>query len=238
MPYRDDLASLEARRDELRRDLADINKKAEALAEAVRDKDAVARELAAVEARIERIPSRRLPLLDSVKIASPCSASWDDMIGDERARFCAHCQKNVYNLSAMASEEAERLLREHEGSLCVRLYRRADGKVMTTDCPVGLKRKRLKIAAVSALGAGAMALTAFMSLWRSRGSVAMMGEMAPISPAPVETTTPARVMTGATAWTQGTSMPSESPAPPTPPQNQKLPANQKSPKPKAETGMY
>src|SRR4051794_35729115 len=116
MPYRDDQQTLVARREELRRDLADATRKAEIFADAVRDKETLTRELASIEARIERTPSRRLPLLDAVSIASPCTASWDSMIGDERVRFCGSCQKNVYNLSAMVSDEAERLLAQHEGA--------------------------------------------------------------------------------------------------------------------------
>ncbi len=45
--------------------------------------------------------------LRNVKVASPCSADWDRMIGDERARFCGQCELNVYNLSAMSTLEAE-----------------------------------------------------------------------------------------------------------------------------------
>ena len=39
--------------------------------------------------------------LDNIKIASPCSADWDAMIGNERSRHCGDCKLNVYNLSGM-----------------------------------------------------------------------------------------------------------------------------------------
>lgn len=84
-------------------------------------------------------------LLDGLTIASPCSVSWDSMKGDERARDCSQCRLRVYNLSAMTRPEAESLLEEKEGKLCVRFFRRADGTVMTQDCPVGLRAVRLKI---------------------------------------------------------------------------------------------
>ena len=32
--------------------------------------------------------TQSLNLLDRVRIASPCSASWSDMAGDDRVRFC------------------------------------------------------------------------------------------------------------------------------------------------------
>ena len=38
-------------------------------------------------------------------IASPCTASWDDMEGDDKVRFCGECELNVYNLSAMTEGE-------------------------------------------------------------------------------------------------------------------------------------
>src|SRR5690242_6929723 len=85
-----------------------------------------------------------IPLLQNVRVASPCSASWQDMtpIQGERVRFCDGCRKRVYNLSAMGQAEAEGLLRAHEGHLCVRYYRRRDGTILTTDCPVGLAAAR------------------------------------------------------------------------------------------------
>jgi hypothetical protein len=75
--------------------------------------------------------------LENIKIASPCSQDWNEMIGSERKRFCGECKLNVYNLSGMSRAEAENLLLNSEGRLCVRFYRRADGSVLTKDCPVG-----------------------------------------------------------------------------------------------------
>ncbi len=128
-----------------------------------------------------RAGRRALPLLDSVKIASPCTASWDEMIGDERARFCTHCQKDVFNLSAMPREEAETFLRERTSEVCVRLYKRADGTVLTSDCPVGVTRKRrrrLVVAAVTAVGGGLMAAGAFFLFRPQRLTCTMtMGKM-------------------------------------------------------------
>ena len=45
--------------------------------------------------------------LNNIKIASPCSANWDEMYGNERKRFCGDCKLNVYNLSGMSRDEAE-----------------------------------------------------------------------------------------------------------------------------------
>jgi len=56
--------------------------------------------------------------LEQVEIASPCSAAWSDMEGDDRVRFCRQCQQNVYNLSAMSRSEAEILFKKWKESLC------------------------------------------------------------------------------------------------------------------------
>ena len=91
--------------------------------------------------------------LDDIKIASPCSQDWNEMIGTERKRFCGECKLNVYNLSGMSQTEAENLLIDSEGRLCVRFYRRADGSVLTEDCPVGwqaIKRRVSRTATAAA----------------------------------------------------------------------------------------
>ncbi|MBD0373544.1 MAG: hypothetical protein ICV60_22110 [Pyrinomonadaceae bacterium] len=76
--------------------------------------------------------------LDNVRVSAPCSSDWNQMIGDERVRFCRHCSLNVYNLSGMTRREAESLIANAEGHLCVRYYRRRDGTILTKNCPVGL----------------------------------------------------------------------------------------------------
>ncbi|MGL4550509.1 MAG: hypothetical protein ACRC33_04930 [Gemmataceae bacterium] len=91
-----------------------------------------------------------LNLLDDIRIASPCSARWDDMAGDVRARHCGACDRTVYDLSRLTAGQAADLIREKEGSLCVRLFRRADGRVLTANCPVGLgdQLRRLRDGAI------------------------------------------------------------------------------------------
>jgi len=83
-----------------------------------------------------------IPLLDNVRVAAPCPANWNEMVGGERVRYCRACEKNVYNLSEMTRKDAEELLETHEGRLCIRYYQRADGKIITQNCPVGLQALR------------------------------------------------------------------------------------------------
>ncbi|MBD0325380.1 MAG: hypothetical protein ICV68_03060 [Pyrinomonadaceae bacterium] len=77
--------------------------------------------------------------LEHVRVAAPCSADWEQMHGSEKVRFCAECNLSVYNLSEMTKKEAERLIVQNEGWLCVRFYRRTDGTILTNNCPVGLR---------------------------------------------------------------------------------------------------
>jgi hypothetical protein len=88
--------------------------------------------------------------LDNLKIASPCSADWNAMHGDERKRFCGDCKLNVYNLSGMTRYDAEHLLRLSEGRLCVRYFQRADGTVLTRNCPVGWARVKQRVSILAA----------------------------------------------------------------------------------------
>src|SRR5437870_1779112 len=77
--------------------------------------------------------------LDGVTVAAPCAAQWDEMLGNDRVRFCGQCELNVYNLSSMSRGQAEALITGTEGRLCVRFHRRKDGSILTDDCPVGLR---------------------------------------------------------------------------------------------------
>ncbi|HEX7315272.1 MAG TPA: hypothetical protein VF297_15200 [Pyrinomonadaceae bacterium] len=84
--------------------------------------------------------------LERVKVAAPCPADWSKMVGDERMRYCERCSLHVYNLSGMTRCEAEALVTNSEGRLCVRYYRRGDGTIITRNCPVGLSALKRRAA--------------------------------------------------------------------------------------------
>ena len=117
-PYRNEVDTLEARRVALESELVAVN---------------------------ERLQTkRRLPTLEDVRIASPCNVRWDDMRGDGRVRHCGQCEKSVFNISGMSRADAESLIHERVEAgkeLCIRLYKRRDGTILTDDCPVGLRAK-------------------------------------------------------------------------------------------------
>lgn len=131
--------------------------------------------------------------LNNLKVASPCSQDWEAMIGSERKRFCGECKLNVYNLSGMTRAEAENLLINSEGRLCVRFYKRADGTVLTKDCPVGWQalKKRLSrtAAAFVSLLFGLLSGLGLMSLRSQPREERLMGAVA-YQPTPVPKQTP------------------------------------------------
>ncbi len=88
--------------------------------------------------------------LNNIRIASPCPADWNRMVGDNRQRHCGECKLNVYNLSGMTRSEAENLISNSEGRICMRIYRRADGTILTKDCPVGWQAVKQKISKTAA----------------------------------------------------------------------------------------
>ena len=109
--------------------------------------------------------------LSCVGIASPCTADWDSMIGNDRTRFCSQCELNVFNLSAMTRAEAEHLIANAEARLCVRFYRRRDGSIITQDCPVGLRRLKLRRSRITK----AVAAVVFGFFAGTGGTVAVHG---------------------------------------------------------------
>ena len=146
MTYRNDLDALAARHDALEAEVA----------EKTRERDRVGDLLADAKARA------KLPVLPNIRVATPCTADWNQMTGDDRVRHCATCDKDVFNLSAMTREDAEALVLQTAGNLCARYYQRKDGTILLADCTVAVaqKRKRRVIAAGAAMllaGGGAAA---------------------------------------------------------------------------------
>lgn len=81
--------------------------------------------------------------LSKVSLEKPCSQNWDEMVGDERERFCNQCSLNVYNLSSMTRSEAEEFLQvRNDGSVCLNYMSDAKGKVITDNVPRPLRPLR------------------------------------------------------------------------------------------------
>src|SRR6266550_6849043 len=101
-------------------------------------------------------------LLDRIRIASPCNVSWESMSGTERARFCSQCKLNVYDISQLSRQEAIALIAGTQGRICGRIHRRADGTMLTRDCPVGLRALRRRVTRVA--GASLAAVLSLFSI--------------------------------------------------------------------------
>jgi len=195
-PYRNEIDALQERKTALEHETARLRAHREELAWLAGREAQLTQELAQVNTQLDeklRGGKRQLPMLDRVSVASPCSAKWDEMVGDDRTRFCLSCDKNVFNISALPREEAEAFLQERVGGdVCVRFYQRADGTIMTSDCSVGVQRKRRR----KALGvAGAVAFTATAigsAMFAAKENHQVMGKME-VAPQPVVYVDPAPV---------------------------------------------
>jgi hypothetical protein len=126
-----------------------------------------------------------LDLLESIRVASPCTADWDTMSGDGRSRFCSQCKLTVYNLSAMTADEGAAFIQSREGRTCIRLYRRSDGTVITQDCPVGLRAVRRKaaraMARVAAAGFALLGGVVSIAAGQKDGRLVRLGYLQPFS---------------------------------------------------------
>jgi hypothetical protein len=99
--------------------------------------------------------------VNKLRVAAPCPMSWEAMQGDDQKRFCDSCQLNVFNVAELTEPEVHALVsKSKQERVCVKLYRRVDGTVITRDCPVGLRAIRRR-----AIGFAGAALAAILSLF-------------------------------------------------------------------------
>ena len=62
-------------------------------------------------------------------IEKPCPVKWESMVGDEKRRYCEHCQLHVHNLSAMTANERNEVLAPSPERKCISYLHRADANV-------------------------------------------------------------------------------------------------------------
>ena len=78
-------------------------------------------------------------LLPRLTVATPCTADWNAMPGDDRVRSCGDCGRNVYNIAALTRRQVYRLIETHEGKPpCLRIFRRPDGTIVMRRCLAGV----------------------------------------------------------------------------------------------------
>jgi len=168
MAYRNDVDALEARKAALE---FEVGAKA-------KERDEAAQLLGEAKARA------KLPILDNIRVATPCHVEWDSMTGDDRVRNCDSCKKDVFNLSLMSRDEAQTLLSEKTGGMCVRYFQRHDGTIMLADCTIGKRRRRNRrlIVAGAALLLGGSAAGVVMhhrAIVEDDRGMMMMGDIGP-----------------------------------------------------------
>jgi hypothetical protein len=92
--------------------------------------------------------------IDNVRVKDPCTQAWDEMVGNDKVRFCTHCAKDVNNLSAMTRKEAVRLVRKSGGSLCIRYVQRPGTKApMFAEQLTQITRRRIPLMAAGVMSA-------------------------------------------------------------------------------------
>ena len=86
-----------------------------------------------------------------LRIASPCEMDWDSMLGNDRIRFCEHCQLAVHNIDFATPKQIRRLVARSRGRLCVN-YRQPE---VTRRAPPVLYKigRRTSVIAASAFSA-------------------------------------------------------------------------------------
>lgn len=110
-----------------------------------------------LQEKIESIPTeapKDFQPIDKYCKATPCGAVWDENATTKRFQVCSRCQLHVYDFTKMDMSEVQNLVYSREGKENPKFYKRADGKFMTLDCPVGKAQQKQKLV----LAAIAMAL--------------------------------------------------------------------------------
>ncbi len=72
--------------------------------------------------------------LNRLRIGFECQTSWDGMQGDGCRRFCAQCQRQVFDFAQMTPREIRRRIEASRGRVCGRLTR-SDGRLVVARPP-------------------------------------------------------------------------------------------------------
>jgi hypothetical protein len=126
--------------------------------------------------------------LNAIVIASPCTVPWETMTGEGTKRFCSQCRLHVHDVANMTREEVTALRMETNGEVCLRIWRRPDGRVITKDCQ--RVRRALK-RSMRAVGAAAAAVLAFVGLGGCTRTCCEPARPTAAAPAPAPTPPPA-----------------------------------------------
>ncbi len=128
-------------------------------------------------------PPKQVLTSDDYKLAKPkCPFVWAD--GDmtkDRVRYCTECSSQVYNFAGFDMAEAQSLIFKRENRENAPLYKREDGKFMTNDCPIAVKKSTrtrpcsLAVPALALILLVVMMVASFLSPTSSAGARAYSG---------------------------------------------------------------
>ena len=98
--------------------------------------------------------SRSLHLPVLIDIPEPCSEDWNELSGDERARHCKRCSKDVHSLSALTEAQIVELVARD--NVCISLEIDREGSLVSAEPKArapGRASRVLLTAALTALAA-------------------------------------------------------------------------------------
>lgn len=118
-----------------------------------------------------------------IRVAKPCSESWEAMSGDSRRRHCGACDRYVLNTATMTPEQIESALAKPGPLPCMRLVRLEDGALMTAQV---VQKQSLLTRAIAAIATAVMMSTATAFAGKPKlHPVTLQGKLVDPSGAPV-----------------------------------------------------
>ncbi len=115
-------------------------------------------------------PTQKKDKFAQLQVTAPCTANWEQMSGNRQKRFCAECDKHVFDFAQMTARQVTAVVEAHQGNLCARLTRLPDGSLLTLETPpVQISNRRSSpllnatIAALLGISVPATALNAILA---------------------------------------------------------------------------
>jgi hypothetical protein len=71
----------------------------------------------------------------ALRIQTPCTKTWEQLSGCGAKRFCSECSLHVHDAKQLTREQAERLVAESTGALCMRMQFDPIGAPLFLDTP-------------------------------------------------------------------------------------------------------
>lgn len=98
-----------------------------------------------------------------LRIPSPCEMDWDSMLGNDRVRFCEHCQLSVHNIDFASRKQIRRLIARSGDRLCIN-YRQPASPSTPVLYKIGRRTSMIAASAFSATLTVSTAVAATVNL--------------------------------------------------------------------------